>query len=128
MKLKVTSTTKQLLEVDNIKSLSVPTQAGRIQILPGHIDLVVPIDLGKAWYEGDSGREEFYLMGGFLVLKSDEIMILADEADRSDNLVALEIEKAIEDAESLRSSSLPPAELIQLEKKLRYEKFKKSQL
>ena len=72
------------------------------------------------------GKDLSFLVNrGYARIKENEIVLLLDEVDQADELVKEEIEKAIESAQTMMSQSeINPTELIQLEKRLRYEKFK----
>lgn len=129
MKLKVISSSKKVYESEEIQEINVPTINGRIGILPGHINLIIPLEIGNIKVKKGDTVEKILLNGGMLQIADNEILILADEANLSDKLVKEEIKEAIKNAEeNIATSELDPAELIQLEKKLRYEKFKEKQL
>lgn len=125
MKLKVISSKNILADLENIKNVSAPTTDGRIQILPGHVNLVSTLDMGELRYESDMGKELLYINGGFIVVKQDEILILADDADHPDELIKQQLDEAIKNAQKEIENISSPAELIQLEKQLKYEKFKR---
>lgn len=128
MKLKVISSKKVLVDFDSVKSVSIPAAYGRIQILPGHMNLVSSLGMGDLRFSKDGKEEILLLNGGFAVVKQDEVLILADDADHPAELIAQEIEESIENAQKQIENVTSPAELIQLEKQLKYEKFKKDRL
>ncbi len=128
MKLKVISSKKVLVDFDSVKSVSIPAVDGRIQILPGHMSLVSSLGMGDLRFSKDGKEEILLLNGGFAVVKQDEVLILADDADHPAELIAQEIEESIENAQKQIENVTSPAELIQLEKQLKYEKFKKDRL
>jgi len=75
-----------------------------------------------------SGAQNIIINGGFIQVTHDEILILVDEGSLPQELVVQEIEDAIKRAEKqISTESLPPTELIRLEKELRYHRFRKSQ-
>ncbi|MCA9383301.1 ATP synthase F1 subunit epsilon [Candidatus Dojkabacteria bacterium] len=124
MKLKVVSSSQELLTTDKVDAVFVTTTDGEIGLLPGHVNLVATLEVGEMRYKLNGEFHPVLISGGIVQFKDDEILILADEADLPDNLVKEEISSAIRNAEEQLSGELEPAELIQLEKKLRYEKFK----
>lgn len=128
MKLKIISSTKTIFEGEEVSSLYVPGGAGAMQILPMHANLVSTLSIGEVSFTYNSNKEEYFLNGGFIVVKKDEILILADDVQAADELVSTEINEAITKAEQKISSGLAPSELIQLEKQLRYERFKRERL
>lgn len=124
MKLKIVSSSQELLTTDKVDAVFVTTTDGEIGLLPGHVNLVATLEVGEMRYKHNGEFHPVLISGGIVQFKDDEILILADEADLPDNLVKEEISSAIRNAEEQLSGELEPAELIQLEKKLRYEKFK----
>ncbi len=127
MKLAVISSSKQLYENDAVDALIVPTTDGEIEILPSHINLVSTLDLGKLMVKSGESTTEIILNGGMIRVNNDDILVLADEANLADELVQEEIAAAIAAAEQkIATSELEPSELIQLEKRLRYERFKQN--
>ncbi len=125
MKLKVISSSKQLYENDTVDALIVPTTDGEIEILPQHINLVSTLNLGKLIIKSGEAATEIILNGGMIRGNNDDILVLADEASLATELVQEEIAAAIAAAEQkIATSELEPSELIQLEKRLRYERFK----
>ena len=118
MKLKVVSSSQELLTTDKVDAVFVTTTDGEIGLLPGHVNLVATLEVGEMRYKLNGEFHPVLISGGIVQFKDDEILILADEADLPDNLVKEEISSAIRNAEEQLSGELEPAELIQLEKKL----------
>ncbi|MBD3351296.1 MAG: ATP synthase F1 subunit epsilon [Candidatus Lokiarchaeota archaeon] len=129
MKIKIISATKELYSSDQIKSVLLPGSLGQMQLLPGHANLLSKLEIGEVVVETQKGtKENFVLNGGFVVNREDNIVILADDAAKREDLVEKEIEESINQAKAKIDKDLPPSEIIQLEKQLRYERFKKDKL
>lgn len=124
MQLKIISTKEIVFESQEIESLSTPTQAGRIQILPNHANLITALDIGMLSVVSEGKKQDILISGGFMVVKENSILVLADEANKPEELVKQEIQQAINDAQAKLENTTSPSELIQLEKQLRYERFK----
>ncbi len=89
---------------DEIDALSAMTETGELTILPGHISLVTALRAGEMRVK--KGGEEYLLVAstGFLeVREGREIIILADTAERVEELELGEIEKARERAKAILS-------------------------
>jgi len=116
-------------EYPEVKSLKLPSLTGEIEVLPEHMSLITELDQGEIILELANGEKlDLLVSRGYARVKDDEVSLLLDEVDLADELVAEEIEQAIANAEKMiANSDLPPAELIQLEKRLRYERFKLNQ-
>lgn len=109
-----------------VKSILLPSLTGLLEILPDHMPLITELDQGEIRLMLGDGKDLSFLVNrGYARIKENEIVLLLDEVDQAEELVKEEIEKAIESAQTMISKSeLNPTELIQLEKRLRYERFK----
>lgn len=129
MKIKIIASSGVLFESNDVDYIHVPTTDGQIGILPKHMNLVSTLEIGEIVLKERGMTHYILLNGGLLQVKNDQIIILANEATMKSTLVKSEIENALKQAqEHLASGSVPPAELVQLERKLRYEKFKYKQI
>jgi len=128
MKIKIVSSSAELLTLEEVKAVYAPTSDGVVGILPGHVNLVSTLEIGELKIKAEKEEKTVILNGGIIQVKDDEILVLADEASLSDNLIREEIDIAVENAQQQLAGDLEPSELIQLEKKLRYEKFKQQKL
>lgn len=113
-------------QYEGVKSLVLPSVKGEIEVLPEHMPLITELDQGDVIIELSNGQKlDFLISRGYARIVNNEVTLLLDEVDLSDELVKEEIEQAIANAEKMiGTSDLPPSELIQLEKRLRYERFK----
>lgn len=123
MKLTVISSEKILFEGE-VDTINAPTISGRVGILSNHVNMVSALDIGEMIVEIKNEKKQFILNGGFIEVKDNEVIVLANEAAIPQEIVKKEIEEAIKRAEEQISSGLPPQELILLEKQLRYERLK----
>ncbi len=82
-------------------SLSVMTENGEITILPGHIPLASLLQAGEMRIKTSDGKEELLAVSTGLVevQKNNQVVILANTADRSDELELAKIEEAKQRAE-----------------------------
>lgn len=125
MKLKIISQSKAVYEGE-VKSIQLPSKQGEMGILPGHINLTSLLEIGTIKVIDQFDKEKiFAINGGIVDIKGDNVLILANEAVLSDELMKQEIDEAIKKAEEKLASKLEPTELIQLEKQIRYEKIKR---
>ncbi len=128
MKVNILSSIKQILVSDKVSELSVPTKSGIIGILNNHQDLVTSLDIGELVVKEGESLRKIAISGGFLSVKDNNVQILCDDAIMEEEIVLAEIAKAEENAKLKLSGKLPEKELIELEKQLRYEKFKRKLL
>lgn len=63
-----------------------PGVEGDLGVLPRHIPLLTPLRIGEIMVRND-GREEFFFVGGgFLEVLPDKVVILADVAERAEDI------------------------------------------
>ncbi len=95
IKLKIVTPKRVVLE-EEVSQVSLPTKMGEITILPGHVPLVGTLAAGEIEAKKEGNGEEVIPMavsGGFLELHENELTILADTAERADEI---DLERAIE--------------------------------
>ncbi len=83
-------------------ALIVPTTTGQITIFPGHIALSSLLAPGEMRVRSKGKEELFALSTGFLSFTNNTLTILADTAERSDELELVAIEKAKQEAEEAK--------------------------
>lgn len=129
LKVKISSA-KKSSEYPEVVSITVPSTKGEIEILPEHMPLITELEQGTITIETQGGKKTTMLSsGGYARVQNDEVGLLLDEVDLAEELVEEEIKQAIANAEKMIANpELPPSELIQLEKRLRYERFKLNKL
>ena len=93
------ATPERVVYKESIDSLSLPTPMGEITVLQNHIPLVSLISPGMITLR--KGKEEWYVAvsGGFVSVKPESnVTLLADTAERAEELTLEAVEKAREDA------------------------------
>lgn len=120
------NSSRKSTEYPEVRSLFLPSVTGEIEILPEHMPLITELDQGEIRLILDNGEKiDLLVSRGYARISNNKVNLLLDEVDLPDELVKEEIEQAISNAEKMiGSTQLPPSELIQLEKRLRYERFK----
>ena len=124
MNLKVISQTKKVFEGE-VNSVSIPGTLGYMGIFPGHTNLISTLEIGKVKIQLPNKKEKILAINGGLVqVYKDQVTILVQEAVLAEKIVKQEIDKALKNAKEKKSGDLPPSELIQLEKQIKYAKLK----
>lgn len=85
IKFKIATPEKVVYE-DEIDQITLPTKMGEITILPNHVPLVSSLAPGEILIK--KGKEEIPLAvsGGFLELANNQLVILADTAERVEEI------------------------------------------
>ena len=87
-------TPERLLVHEQVDELQIPGVAGYFGVLPGHTPLLAALSVGELWYR--KGQEKTYLaiVNGFAEVLPDRVTILAQLAERADEIDAERAEAA----------------------------------
>lgn len=88
---------------EKVRQVSIPTTEGEITVLPDHVPLVAPIQAGELLVVHEDGKEtSLAVSGGFVTIHpGNRLAILADSAERAEELDLKAIEEAKARAEEL---------------------------
>ena len=88
------------------------TTNGEMGVLPHHEPLVAQVVAGAVTIKSGHGAPEvFATFGGLLEITPEYVRLLADEADHESELVAEEIEAALDEARSMKEKAKDKVEL-----------------
>ncbi len=80
-------TPERVVLKEEITQITLPTRAGEITVLPDHIPLVSLLLPGVVHVKKRNGEDEIMsISGGFLEVLKDKVVILADTAERAEEL------------------------------------------
>lgn len=119
LKLRVVSQEKELL-AEVVDSITIPTAAGEITVLPGHIPLFSRVKLGVMTYR--LGKAEHFLVvsDGFLDITADyQVMVMVDGGVLDRDISAQKAELAIKAAHETMTKTVDQRELMMAEASLR---------
>lgn len=96
MSLHLTITTPERSLVDTqVDQVSIPTTLGEITVLPHHIPLVAEVVPGELSVRTGKTTEYFAVAGGFVEVRAgNQVVLLADTAEREEELDIAKIEEA----------------------------------
>jgi len=103
---------------DDVEMITLPTQDGEITILSEHMPLISLINPGEVVIQ--KNKENIYLAvtGGFLEVLPDKTVVLADSADRFDELDEKKALEAREKAEKMMQEKLTERETAEAQASL----------
>ena len=78
---------------DIVDSVQVPGSEGELGVLPHHAPLVSTLGVGELRFRKDGAEESFAIVGGFLQVRPDRVVVLAETADLASDI---DLEKAQE--------------------------------
>ena len=99
-------TPERVVSKQEVLQISVPTTTGEITILPDHIPLVSILKSGVIEVKRiDNIVEIISVSGGFIEVLKDKVVILADTAERAEELDEARIKDAQKRAEELKKTA-----------------------
>ncbi len=91
---------------ENVKKAIIPTKEGELTILPKHTPLVSTLKSGVLELEKEDGTKEVaFVSGGFLEVLRNKVVILADTADRAEDIDMKKVEEVRKKAEEAMSKA-----------------------
>lgn len=119
LKLHVVSQEKELL-VEVVDSITIPTAAGVITILPGHIPLFSRVKLGVMTYRLGGSERFLVVSDGFLDVTTDfQVMIMVDNGILDRDISEKKAEEAVKAAHETMTKTVDQRELMMAEASLR---------
>ncbi len=88
-----------------------PGIEGELGILPHHIPLLTPLAAGAIKVRNDGDEQFFFVSGGFLEVRPDQVTVLADAAERAEDIDEARAEEARRRAQSLLEQKVSAAEV-----------------
>jgi F-type H+-transporting ATPase subunit epsilon len=86
-------TPERLAYSDTVESVQLPGVEGELGVLPHHTPLVSMLGLGELKIRKDGEIETFAIAGGFLQVRPDKVVVMAEMADMA---AEIDLEKAKE--------------------------------
>ena len=102
-------------------SLTLPTSAGQITVLPGHIPLVSTVVAGEIIIRSTSGQTFLAVSSGLLHVKPDHIKILVNTAERAEDIDEARAEQAHRRAQELMTEKRDDVDYTALSGKIEKE-------
>ena len=112
-------TAERVVYSEDVDVVVAPGVEGQLGILPHHAPLMTTLQAGELRVR--KGREEFFLAisGGFLEVRPDRVIVLADAAERAGEIDIVRAEEAKRRAEEQLSRRAPGVDAAQAEAALR---------
>ena len=104
-----------VLERDDVARLIVPTTEGQITVLPSHAPLMTSLATGEMIAVTAEGEQSLAVHGGFLQVAANQVSVLADAAEQSDDIDEARAEAARERAEQRLAAPLTTEGVGQLD-------------
>ncbi len=104
LRVEVVTGEREVLVEDDVDMVIAPGVAGVLGILPRHAPLVTTLDPGELRIKKGTNEEALAIGGGFLQVGQNLVLILADSAERSEEIDIARAEEARRRAETQLSN------------------------
>jgi F-type H+-transporting ATPase subunit epsilon len=99
------TTPERVVFSDEVDEVVLPTSSGEIGVLPHHIPLVSILVPGEVRIKKGSEIVHMAVSGGFIQVRPDKVVVLADSADREEEIDEQKAEEARQRAKKLLSAT-----------------------
>ena len=89
---------------ESVSMVTVPGLGGELGILPGHTPLISQLQTGVLSYVQDGKTHQLHVSGGFIEVRDDKVSVLAEVAERPEEIDAARAKLAREHVEKQLSS------------------------
>ena len=107
-------TPERLAYSDDVDAVVLPGSEGELGILPHHAPLVSTLGVGELRIRKGGAEESFAIVGGFLQVRPDKVVVMAETADMASEIDLEKAQEARREAErALESGYVEGADLSQ---------------
>ena len=111
-------TPSRLLVKDAAEEAQIPGLSGYLGILPGHAPLLTELGVGAITYKANGATHTLALAWGFAEVLPDKVTILAEAAERPQEIDVTRAQEAKDRAEALLKSNDPKVDYARAEDSL----------
>jgi F-type H+-transporting ATPase subunit epsilon len=119
LRVEIVTGEREVLVEDDVDMVVAPGIEGQLGILPQHAPLVTTLAPGELRIVKGGSEEDFAVSGGFLQVGPDRVMVLADTAERSEEIDIARAEEARRRAETELANPRPAADPAVLQAAMR---------
>ncbi len=105
-------TPERLVYEDDVDAVTLPGSEGELGVLPHHAPLVTTLGLGELRIRKAGVEDHFAIVGGFLQVRPDRVVVMAETADMASDIDLERAQEARRQAEQAIAAGLhEPADL-----------------
>ncbi len=94
LSLQIITPERIVFEEEGVDSVTLPGSEGELTVLPSHAPLMTGLKPGALTFRKAGDEIDVAVAGGFLEVRDDKVVVLADTAERSDEIDAARAEEA----------------------------------
>src|ERR1700730_9886946 len=112
-------TPTRLMVRETVREAQIPVRGGYIGVLPGHTPLLAEMGIGELSYHVGGRVHSCTAFGGFVEVLADRVIVLADSAERADEIDVARAQAAGEHAlKRLGNPNDPNTDWLRVEESL----------
>jgi F-type H+-transporting ATPase subunit epsilon len=100
-------TPEKLLVHESVDEVEIPGKAGELGVLPGHAPLITELTIGEICYKQGGKTEHLSVAWGFAEVLPDKVTILAQTAERAQDIDVKRAQEAKARAEAALQQAAP---------------------
>jgi F-type H+-transporting ATPase subunit epsilon len=112
-------TAERIVFSGDVDMVIAPGTEGELGILPHHAPLLTALKVGELRIKRDGGETSFAISGGFMEVRPDRVTVLADTAERADEIDVARAGAARERAQKLLAERVSREDFSRAEAALR---------
>lgn len=89
------ATPERLVLKEDVKDAQIPAKEGYLGVLPDHAPLLSELGIGELKYTSGSGPKSLVVAGGWVEILENHVRVLADTAERADEIDVARAQKAL---------------------------------
>jgi len=93
-------TPERLVLSEEVDEVVLPGYEGEFGVLPGHTQFLAILNIGILWYRKGSAIRKVAVGGGFAEVNHDRVVVMADTAERADEIDVERAQRARDRAEA----------------------------
>ena len=109
--LKIITPERITYEGNEIRQITLPVADGEVTILPNHRSYIASLKSGEVVLRKQDEEIDLAISGGFIELHDNELVVLADEAERAEDIDLKKAEEAKKRAEDLKNKVIKTDEV-----------------
>ena len=113
LRLEIVSPERRVYD-DEVDMVIVPGRNGQLGILPRHTRLISSLGVGELRIKKDGSEESLLISGGFVEVRPDRVIVMADLAEHSDEIDESKAVEARRQAEAELEETKDPVDIARV--------------
>jgi F-type H+-transporting ATPase subunit epsilon len=120
LRVEIVTAERMIYSEEGVDQVVAPGSAGEFTVLPQHAEFITTLQPGELRISKGGGEEAMAVTGGFLEVRNDRIVVLADAAERVEEIDIARAEEARRRAEDALRGQQGLAELAATQASLQH--------